>query len=414
MRSPSELDAILHTLLTNWESEIVEFKRAGQSFKTSEIGHYFSALSNEANLRGLDSAWLVFGVDNATRTVVGTDYKPDRDHLMALKNDVRNGLDPSLTFRDIHELQHATGRVILFEIPPAPAGMPVGWHGHRYARAGESLTALGIDKEDRIRAQASATEWSAELVPAASVADLDPEALRRAREVFAKRHATEFTGGESGTWSDETFLQRVGLLNEGTLTRAALLLLGRPESANSLNPHPAQITWKLDAEEKAYEHYGPPFLLTTTAIYQRIRNVKIRLLPANELIGEDVSKYEQSVVLEALHNAIAHQDYRQNARVVVTEFSDALEIENLGGFYEGTPDQYVGGERTPKRSSSTTSANSGPPPAPRSTSSSSTSSATPWTRIRRRTRSTTCSPRCRKSAKFRTSVPGALPPGGVV
>lgn len=73
------------------------------------------------------------------------------------------------------------------------------------------------------------------------------------------------------------------------------------------------------------------------------------MLPANELIGEDVAKYDQLVVLEALHNAIAHQDYRQNGRVILTEFTDSLKIENLGSFYEGDPGRYIEGNHTPHR-----------------------------------------------------------------
>jgi len=75
MRSQSELRELLRRLISVWESEVVEFKQADNSFKTSELGHYFSALANEANLRGVDSAWLVFGVHNKTRLVCGTDYK---------------------------------------------------------------------------------------------------------------------------------------------------------------------------------------------------------------------------------------------------------------------------------------------------------------------------------------------------
>ena len=57
----------------------------------------------------------------------------------------------SFTFREIHVLDHPEGRVILFEIPAAPPGMPIAWKGHYYGRAGESLFALGQDKVDEIR-----------------------------------------------------------------------------------------------------------------------------------------------------------------------------------------------------------------------------------------------------------------------
>ena len=249
MRSEFELKQILQSLIASWENEVAEFKQADATFKTSEIGRYFSALLNEANLRGLDSAWLVFGVDNEKRKVVGSSYKPKHEHLMAVKNDVRNGLETSLTFRDIHEIILPEGRVILFEIPPAPAGIPVGWHGHRYARAGESLSALGVDKEDAIRAQSSAMEWSAAPVPDAGMADLDPAAVERAIRIFCKKHEPQFSESEVKSWPIEVFLQRIGLLINGKLIRFTILLLGREESANLLNPHPAQITWKLDADK---------------------------------------------------------------------------------------------------------------------------------------------------------------------
>lgn len=64
-----ELERLLDLLLAQWENEVVEFKRAGKGFSTGEIGEYFSALSNEANLACCSRAWLVFGIDNKTRKV---------------------------------------------------------------------------------------------------------------------------------------------------------------------------------------------------------------------------------------------------------------------------------------------------------------------------------------------------------
>lgn len=53
------LEETLTRLIAGWEGECVEFKEATDNFSTSDIGKYFSALANEANLRGLESAWLV-------------------------------------------------------------------------------------------------------------------------------------------------------------------------------------------------------------------------------------------------------------------------------------------------------------------------------------------------------------------
>lgn len=343
------LQRLLDELIATWENEVVEFKQAGNDYDTDKIGEYFSALSNEANLRGADRAWLVFGINNKTRGVVGSDYRPEPERLHGLKNQIAQSTEPSITFRDIHVLQHVQGRVVLFEIPPAPRGIPIAWKGHYFARAGESRTSLGLDKLDEIRQQTLLMDWSAQLVPGATLADLDDAAVGKARESFAKKYANRITLEEVMGWPLATFLDRARLTQGGQITRATLLLLGKAESAYRLSPHPAQLTWSLEGPERAYEHFGLPFLLNTTQLYQRIRNIQLRILPQDELLPVEVPKYDQKIVLEALHNCIAHQDYSRNGRVVVTEQPDRLIFANEGGFFEGQPDEYIEGTKIPRR-----------------------------------------------------------------
>ena len=347
--NPEKLNRLLEQLIAAWENEVVEFKQASTDYDTDKIGEYFSALSNEANLRGAERAWLVFGIDNKTRTVVGSDYRLDVERLHSLKHQIAQATSPGITLREIHVLNHPQGRVVLFEVPAAPRGMPIAWKGHYYARAGESRISLGLDKQDEIRQQTVNQDWSAQVVVGASMSDLDEMAVRRARESFAQKYANRLDSNEVMSWAIDTFLTRARLMQNGQITRTALLLLGKAESAYLLLPHPAQLTWKLEGQERAYEHFGPPFLLSTTQLYQRIRNIQLRILPQDELIPIEVSKYNQQIVLEALHNCIAHQDYERNGRVVVTEQSDKLIFENEGGFFEGQPDEYIQGDKTPRR-----------------------------------------------------------------
>lgn len=126
------------------------------------------------------------------------------------------------------------------------------------------------------------------------------------------------------------------------------MLVGKREACHYL-PTLAQITWKLAGEEQAYEHFGPPFLLTTTQVLHRIRNLDYKLFPQNQLLATEVSKYDTRVILEALHNCIAHQDYQLRSRIIVTERVDRLVFENAGGFFEGQPENYFSGEYTPSR-----------------------------------------------------------------
>ena len=343
------LARLLDELIATWENEVVEFKQVSDNYSTSDIGKYFSALSNEANLRGAERSWLMFGVDNKTRSVVGSDYRPEPERLQSLKQQIADDTQPSVSFRNIHVLNHASGRVVMFEIPAAPRGIPIAWKGHYYARAGESLTSLGLTKQDEIRQQTISQDWTAQIVDGATLDDLDPEALAKARESFAQKNTNRIPAEEVHGWTLAAFLDRCRMTQNGRITRAALLLLGKAESATLLSPHPAQLVWKLDGPERGYEHFGPPFLLTTTRLYQRIRNIQLRLLPEDQLLPIEVSKYDQKIVLEALHNCFAHQDYTRNGRVVVTEQLHRLIFENEGSFFEGRPEDYIPGNKTPRR-----------------------------------------------------------------
>ncbi len=340
---------ILHQLIADWESECVEFKEANDNFPTSDIGKYFSALSNEANLRARPAGWLVFGVRDRDHAIVGTTYRENSERLHSLKKQIADGADPSITFREIHELDLPEGRVILFEIPAAPRGTPIAWNGHFYARAHESLTALDLSKQDEIRAQSLNEDWSAGICEGATLADLDPAAVAKARETFIMKFSERIPETEIRSWNETEFLDRAKTTIKGRITRAALLLLGRSESTHFLSPHVAEMTWRLEGEETAYEHFHPPFFLTSTRLYQRIRNLRLTLLPPGQMIPLEIPKYDQRIVLEALHNCIAHQDYQLNERIIVTERTSGLVFQNAGSFFDGSPDDYLVSHRTPAR-----------------------------------------------------------------
>lgn len=309
----AELKALLETLIERWEHEIVEFKHASRDYSTDRIGKYFSALANEANLRNADKAWLVFGVANDTRRVLGSDFRRSANAQNELKMQVSENTEPSITFHNIYELDHQKGRVVFLEIPPAPVGMPIAWKGHYYARAGESLTSLGMDKLDRIRQQVIDEDWSAKIVSEASFDHLDEEAVSKARESFSTKYANRFSSEDISGWPLGTFLERARLVRDGQLTRSTLLLLGKPESAHLLLPYPAELTWSLKGEERAYEHFGPPFMLNTTKLYNKIGNLLTNLRRAGRIHNTGSRKASKWKLVEKMQNKnICLQNKLQN------------------------------------------------------------------------------------------------------
>jgi len=170
------------------ETEWVEFKKARYNYDFRKLGRYFSALSNEANLKGKPCGWLVFGVEDETRKVVGTYYRSDRSKLDSLKSEIANKTTNRITFIEIHELLLPEGRVIMFQIPAAPQGIAVAWEGHYYGRDGESLCALNIQEIEQIRNQHIKYDWSAQVCKNATLDDLDPQAIVKAREQFKEKN----------------------------------------------------------------------------------------------------------------------------------------------------------------------------------------------------------------------------------
>ena len=316
------------------ETEWLEFKQAARSYPFDKLGRYFSALSNEARLKHQTAGWLVFGIQDKTHTITGTRFRPNRQDLDSLKKEVADKTSGHLTFVEIHELLLPEGRVLMFEIPPAIPGVPTAWEGHFYGRDGESIGALNLYELDRIRSQ-TRTDWSGEICRQATLDDLDPAAVTRARELFKEKHprlAREIDGWDTVT---STFLNKAKLLKNGRITNAAILLLGKESAEHHLAPAVAKISWILrdrDGLEKDYQHFGPPFLLNSDRLFSRVRNLTYRYLRDNTLFPTEITQYDSWVIRELLHNCIAHQDYSLHGRISVVEDEGSLLFSNMGSF----------------------------------------------------------------------------------
>ena len=325
-------------MLESFESEVVEFKEAKTNYSFNDIGKYFSALSNEANIRGFQEAWLVFGISN-DKKFTGTEFRK-QGGLQSLKKELVNGTNERLTFLEIYELSMHKCRIIAFQIPPAIRGIPTTWQGAAYAREHESLCPLPMNKVDLIRSQIG-MDWSKEIVKEASVEGLDPAAVKKARELFSKRQSDRGKAQEIlSKLSDVEVLNKAGITIKGKITRTALLLLGKSESAYFFDGFIPRITWTLynaDNSVKAYEHFDMPMLLAVDKVYNKIRNEKYRYIAGQQtLFPDEVNQYEPELIKEIINNCIAHQDYRMRGKINVEEFEDKLVFINEGAFIPET------------------------------------------------------------------------------
>lgn len=324
------------------ETEWVEFKAARSTFNFKELGQYFSALCNEANLKGEESGWLIFGIEDKPRKIVGTLYRTKRSDLDSLKLEIANKTTNRITFVEIHELILPEGRVIMFQVPAAPRGLPVAWEGHYYGRDGEALGALNLQEIEQIRNQGQQYDWSAGICEGATLDDLDPSAIRQAKVNYKNKFPEKTM--DVDRWDDITFLNKAKVTIKGRITRTAIVLLGRGEAEHFISPAEAKIRWVLKdsrGNDKDYHIEGCPLLLAVDRIYARIRNLKYRYIKDGTLFPDEVDQYEPFVIREAINNCIAHQDYGLGGRINVVEMEDQLIFTNLGSFIPGSVERVV-------------------------------------------------------------------------
>jgi ATP-dependent DNA helicase RecG len=346
----AELKAFLQRLYPreNEACEWKEFKNLSHSWnsrKADDVESYVSAIAN------MCGGHIVLGVKDGSLEIVGIrefgDYTIDNaryrlagrcSHLNTEKLQIE-----SFTTSD------TSATIWVLHVPQHEPRLPVYAHGKPWQRVGDSLVPMRPERLDAIlREPIDQVDWSAGIVDRASLSDLDEAALLKTRERFSGRNAAARWASEIAGWSNSTLLDRAKLTAGGKITRAAILLLGKRNSIHFLSPHPGQLTWSLETEERAYEHFFPPFILTTSELHEKIRNIKQKLFPENQLLPVEIQKYDSRTILEALHNCIAHQDYTRTERIVVTEKADRLIFENAGGFFEGLPDAYLTGNVRPR------------------------------------------------------------------
>lgn len=327
------------------EGVTVEFK--SNLNEPGEIGQYISALANSAALDGESRAWLVWGVADATHEVIGTSFDPfsakvegNQSLIMWLQRMTTPKAD--FTF---HQAQHSIGTVVMLEIHPARTA-PVAFQNIRYIRIDSHKTKLGehSDKEARLwEVLGQKADWSGELVAGATLDDLSQEAIEMARkrlveyllksERDVERH--EQIRHEASGWDVPTLLNKAKLTKQGRITRSALLLLGKDESAHFLAPADTKISWVLrdtNNTTKSSQHFSLPLLLSTDKVFSYIRNVTIEHMPDGTLFPTAIQQYDPWVIREALHNCIAHQDYQLGGKINVVEHPDRLVFSNLGQF----------------------------------------------------------------------------------
>lgn len=151
---------ILEQLLSvGRETEWIEFKVDNE--RPEGIGEYLSGLSNSAAVHGKESGFIVWGVEDVTRNIVGTSFRPHDRKVGAeeLENWLLRLLNPRVEFK-IHEFEFQGKPIVIFEVKSCRHS-PVRFRDIEYIRIGSYNKKLRDypEKERFLWAQLSAVPF---------------------------------------------------------------------------------------------------------------------------------------------------------------------------------------------------------------------------------------------------------------
>ncbi|WP_354110723.1 ATP-binding protein [Bradyrhizobium sp. S3.12.5] len=317
------------------EMPCVEFKN--NNYDPERIGRLISAISNAARIADQHCGYVLWGIDDESHEVVGTNFKPSAQlaHGQPLELWLSRALTPSLHFRFI-DVEHPSGRIVLLEIPAA-VSVPTKFNHIPYVRVGPATPKLSdhASHEASLLAKLRPFAWeqgvAAAFVTVDEVLDLldtdayftlTSQALPGAKQAIAKvlEHDKLIASDVGGRWN---------VLNLGAV------LFARDMSKFPSIARKAARVIKYDGISRTAEARDQIGIRGYAIAFEGLINYINNILPKNASIGRALRtakpEYPELAIRELVANALVHQDMTIPGTAPVIEiFSDRVEITNPG------------------------------------------------------------------------------------
>lgn len=318
---------------TNW----LEFKHNNSD--PDMIGLRCAALSNSARLEGKDFGYMIWGIEDGSHAIVGTDFNPDTKKRgnEPLPFWLEKSLQPSPAFR-FRMVEHPEGRVVVLEIPAA-TGAPVAFNGVAYIRSGSATPKLTDSParyqqliealrpyrwEHGIARQFASGDEVLVLLDYSQYFRLTGQPLPDNRAgIFDKLEGDSLIVGDVGERWNITNLGAILFANrlsdfEGSLARKAVRFVaygGKNRAATVTHRHDGQKGYAVG--------------------FEGLVGYLNDLLPKNEHIGQALREthplFPELAIRELVANALIHQDMTvTGAGPQIELFEDRIEISNPG------------------------------------------------------------------------------------
>jgi len=342
---PATLDD-LRRLMEQPETTRVEFKEARNGFRKQDALKYLCAFANEGG------GSLILGVsDKQPRQIVGSNAFLDIEkNVHEWSKTLGRRILPLQLGGDLFE---ETPRVLVLSVEGRLDGEWVRYDKTIWVREGEALVPMSPGRMREIAMEA--TDVSDQLVPGATLDDLDPVALDTFRDGLVAKAPSDAAKRRYRAAETDVLLRDLGLLGrDGTLTKAALLLVGQEAAIQRWLPQAEVIFEKRKRPTSIrYETRIPirrPLLLGLDELVDAIMPYA-RLNPIELVEGTRVSqlpRYPERSVREAILNAVAHRDYGSSESVFVHLSDDLFVVTSPGAFPGDVTPENVADRQVPR------------------------------------------------------------------
>jgi ATP-dependent DNA helicase RecG len=327
----------LDELLARKENEHLECKEAKNNYHFEKLVEYCAALANEGGGK------MILGVtDHVPHKVVGTTTFQNLERTKA-------GLVERLKFIrvSVDEIAHPGGRVLVFDVPSRPLGLPIDVKGAYLMRAGEDLVPMTQDMLQSIFAEGT-PDYSAEICANASMADLETEAITRFRQMWIRKSGNS----KLAELDDGALLEDAELVVDGNVTYAALVLLGSRTALGKFLAH-AEIVFEYRSSEASLpsqirKEFREAVFLFYDKLWAEINLRNEVQQYQDELFVWDIPTFDEAVVREAIQNAVCHRDYKLAGSIFIRQFPKKLEIISPGGFPPGVTTENILWKQMPR------------------------------------------------------------------
>ncbi|MBI1822088.1 MAG: putative DNA binding domain-containing protein [Nitrospirae bacterium] len=336
MKEELELRTLVRELVNiPKETEWVEFKHNNSD--PNEIGEYISALSNSAALYGKSCAYILWGVDDRSRQIIGTTFCPREAKVgnEELENWLLTQLDPSIDVR-IREGEIDSKSIVLFEIQPA-FSRPVRFRGVEFVRIGSYKKKLQDHPEKERQLWQIFQRTSFEIGVAVENVTSDdvlslidyPNYFRLMDQPLPDNRNAILERLISEKMIFPMPGSRYNISNLG-----AILFAHDLDKFNRLSRKTIRVIIyrgenRVEAvkEQRVVKGYAIGFEATIAYINDQ--------LPQNEKIGQalrrEVRRYPEIAIRELVANALIHQDFNiTGSGPMIEVFTDRMEISNPG------------------------------------------------------------------------------------